>query len=1047
MKQAAVEINSVWTELMPIERQVLLSAALLMQPISIDLLANVLSASAVTALQTCESLAEVGLLRRHNSGMGNYCTPEDDTGHAILEIAVEDEVNTQTRRLIGVLESIPAPDPEQANMLARLYHFANIPPQTLEVFIKAAEYCATLNLHKEVMEYYLKVVNSVAVNTSSLELKRIFLDAVMGLLSHMERSFYLPEQEANLLRALSYAREIGDQERLIRMLALVGIAYLWIVNFKEAEKYFKEAKEKAEESEDPKIIKHVTIIASNWLMWQGFPAEAIIRYERVLGNLEELPLEPHELLGCADLGWAYAKCGQTTRGMDLIDAVIIKCDSLNNNPVRNMATLWKASILLETGHANEAAPLIDHLAKSEINDTTHLLSFVISFLQAYILCLQEDYEQSMQRLHKCVHNKENLYWGNLHFECLATLEKAGYSHPEISLDYIIDVAISGHDIYLQGLAYYNKAKQLLEDQKSSKKAKECLEKSISLLNRSGANLDLAKVQTLKAKLFIQNGQISQATELLHKALSVLSYVNEKLFPEELKPFLFGTSHTFLPEALADLSEALGAIRDRHQLFNRIISQTIKLVGAGRGGFFQLNDENVTEMVASRNLEPGEKGFLLGKNTLEAIKNALQSGKETVRNGIHSEFNSGQSDSLRWQAVYPVKFRDKIEGCFYLERDETGPELSKHILSILRIIAAQVGVALDNARAYEEIDELKDRFEAESIFYRRDPLTPNHGIDIIGKSPEIQEVIANIIDVAQSDTTVLITGETGVGKELVANAVHQLSDRAKGPFIPVSISSLSEGLLGSELFGHERGAFTNALQTRRGRFELAKRGTLFLDEINSLTMEVQASLLRVLESKCFERVGSSTPIHSDFRLIAASNQPLEQLVEDGYFRPDLFYRLNVYEIIVPPLRRHKTDIPDLLEHFAGQMSKKLNKEIKEIGKEAMACLMEYDWPGNVRELKHIIERALVTCKGNRIQRSDINIARLDAKQESSRKANKIKTLTDMERDHIIKALKQCGWQVSGDKGAAALLAINANTLFSKMKRLGIRKSISHEVIPH
>lgn len=353
----------------------------------------------------------------------------------------------------------------------------------------------------------------------------------------------------------------------------------------------------------------------------------------------------------------------------------------------------------------------------------------------------------------------------------------------------------------------------------------------------------------------------------------------------------------------------------------------------------------------------------------------------------------------WQIIYPVRLQGQIFGSFFLERHLKGFIVPERILALLKAISTQVSVALDNVRVYEEIAELKEQLEAEALFYRNKPSNIREAKDIYGESSKIKEVITKISDVAQSNTTVLIIGETGVGKELVAKAIHQMSNRSTGPFIPVSISSLSEDLLPSELFGHEKGAFTNALQTRRGRFELANNGTLFLDEINSLSLDVQIRLLRVLEEKSFERVGGSTCIKPDFRLITATNQPLDDSVKNGTFRPDLYYRLNVYPILVPPLRDRKEDIPLLVSHFVNYYNRKFGKNFTCVNKRSMLALEAYNWPGNVRELKHTVERTVLTCKEKQLEFQDINLC------NNVPIANKqFFSLKEMERQFIMNALE-------------------------------------------
>jgi transcriptional regulator with GAF, ATPase, and Fis domain len=341
--------------------------------------------------------------------------------------------------------------------------------------------------------------------------------------------------------------------------------------------------------------------------------------------------------------------------------------------------------------------------------------------------------------------------------------------------------------------------------------------------------------------------------------------------------------------------------------------------------------------------------------------------------------------------------------------------------------------------YNEMKELKDRFKEEADFYKQELGGSSSLKMIVGQSPVIQNVMDNIRQVAPTASSVLILGETGVGKELVAKAVHELSKRKDGPFIPINLATLPQELVTSELFGHEKGSFTGANERQKGRFELANGGTIFLDEIGDLPLAVQVKLLRVLQEGSFERLGSAKQIHSDFRVIAATNKNLQAEVEKGAFRQDLFFRLNAFTIDVPPLRARKEDIPRLAQHFLDKYNKEMGKRIRRLPANEIKRLLAYHWPGNVRELKHLIERAVILSDGHGISFADLerspapNVSELDYGTM---------TMADMERSYITKILNLTGWKVSGQSGAAALLGLTHQTLFFRMKKLGIARPFPH-----
>ena len=315
--------------------------------------------------------------------------------------------------------------------------------------------------------------------------------------------------------------------------------------------------------------------------------------------------------------------------------------------------------------------------------------------------------------------------------------------------------------------------------------------------------------------------------------------------------------------------------------------------------------------------------------------------------------------------------------------------------------------------------------------------------IIGKSAALRRVLKEVETVGPTDSTVLIYGETGTGKELVARALHNLSPRRSNAFVKVNCAAIPAGLLESEFFGHQKGAFTGAIAQRIGRFELANHGTVFLDEVGEIPLELQPKLLRVLQEREFERLGSNCTLHTDARLIAATNQDLAVMLEQQKFRSDLFYRLNVFPILVPPLRDRSEDIPFLVQHFTQQFARRMNKGIETIPWETMNILCECQWPGNIRELQNVIERAVILSSGPelRLEFSDLRKSGA-AKYEGSAKptqGNLQRALQETERTWILRALEQTRWVVAGPRGAAAHLGVKRSTLQARMQKLGITRA--------
>lgn len=337
---------------------------------------------------------------------------------------------------------------------------------------------------------------------------------------------------------------------------------------------------------------------------------------------------------------------------------------------------------------------------------------------------------------------------------------------------------------------------------------------------------------------------------------------------------------------------------------------------------------------------------------------------------------------------------------------------------------------DLISAFDEIKELKDHLEAENIYLREEVCLQYAHDDFIGDSEIIKDVLNRVDQVSNTDTTVLLLGETGTGKELLAQAIHNTSGRKKQPMVTINCAALPVELVESEFFGHEKGAFTDAQSRRIGRFELANGSTLFLDEIGELSLEMQVKLLRVLQSRQFERLGGQKTITSDVRIIAATNRDLLNSVNSGQFRMDLYYRLNVFPIAVPPLRKRREDIPQLTRFFVKGFCDKMGKRIEKIPRSTMEQLQNYSWPGNIRELKNIIERGMIISAGKSLQ------VELPDNHYTGR--SEIKTLVEVQRNHILAALEATNWRIRGEKGAAKILDVKATTLEARMARLGITR---------
>jgi len=393
-------------------------------------------------------------------------------------------------------------------------------------------------------------------------------------------------------------------------------------------------------------------------------------------------------------------------------------------------------------------------------------------------------------------------------------------------------------------------------------------------------------------------------------------------------------------------------------------------------------------------------------------------------------------------ILPLISRGRVLGTFgvvkYQDNAFTGDDIE-----FLSQIGNQVAIAVENALAFGEIRELKEKLAHEKLYLEDEIRSEMNFAQIVGKSASLRRVLKQVETVAPTDSTVLIYGDTGTGKELIARAIHDLSPRRSKPFVKLNCAAIPTGLLESELFGHEKGAFTGAIAQRIGRFEVANGGTIFLDEIGEIPLELQTKLLRVLQEREFERLGSSRTLRTDARLIAATNRDLEAMVSEQKFRSDLFFRLNVFPVHVPPLRERQGDIPLLVRHFTQQFSRRMNRVIETIPSATMEALSRYHWPGNIRELQNVIERAVIISSGPvlSVDVSDLKFPKAGPAVEKTASAKSTNgalhdVLEETERQQILKALKECNWVVAGPNGAAAHLAMKRSTLQLRMHKLGI-----------
>lgn len=494
------------------------------------------------------------------------------------------------------------------------------------------------------------------------------------------------------------------------------------------------------------------------------------------------------------------------------------------------------------------------------------------------------------------------------------------------------------------------------------------------------------------------------------------------------------------QALLDVAQAISAQRDLDQLFRDLAYRLPRVVQVNYVDL-SLHDP-IKKLMRLHTIQANVPADLVGGH--EVAVEDCPSG--LVWQTQQSLLVPILSEESRWPKVIEAMTEDGTQSfCFVPLTTARGRLGAMGFLSLqkeayndadlrfLEQVAKQTAVAVENALAFQQIAELKEKL-AEEKLYLEEELRIEHGFeDIIGESKALKEVLKQVEVVAPTDSTVLIQGETGTGKELIARAIHRLSGRSERTFVKLNCAAIPTGLLESELFGHERGAFTGAISQKAGRFELADKGTIFLDEVGEIPVELQSKLLRVLQEQEFERLGSTKTLRVDVRLIAATNRDLKSLVEAKQFRSDLYYRLNVFPITAPPLRERQEDIPILVRYFTQHYALRMKKNIQTVPARTLDLLSRYAWPGNVRELENLVERSVILTQGTDL---DVPIAELGAASHSP--VVPTTTLEEAEREQILRALRETKWVIGGSGGAAARLGLKRTTLQSKMQKLGISR---------
>ena len=804
---------------------------------------------------------------------------------------------------------------------------------------------------------------------------------------------------------------------------------------------FQQAFAAAESINDPELNSTATVFNSYFLFWQGHFQDAIMIFEKSLPDVQKNPLGFFPMLASIMVGHSYAMIGQITHSLGMLDNLRNYCLKSGDRYLLAHASSTIAMVMLCIDRLDDAYHYLKLATKEANASCNEWVKPLASIMMGVTLHRRGDSEKAIPYLRRFLKHAPKTK-GNLLFfpylleTCFAMATGQLRRLPGFSVTAEIDRMLKINNCFLRGLAYRYKALLESHQTRPDEKTIRRLALSAKWFQKSGNRIEQGKTHLALTRCYLTLGNQEKAKAVMAEAAEALIANEFNLIPDDLRPLIDSENHQeIILNEIISMADQLGALSDNSKLLQHIITTVNRITGAERGALLVFEEHNNDLVLrASKNITADQ----IADQTFTASKEIIQEVITTGRSKIYQAETSGRNttssaDTIRSSICLPLVVKDRVIGALYHDNRLLGNAFKSIDDRLLHFFTALATLELDRENKEKRLKFFQQR-KREDIFYKA-PEGPamEYTDGVIGESKAIKHLLAQVKHVANTDTAVLITGETGVGKNLIASVIHKYSSRHNNSFVTVQCSALTEGLITSELFGHEKGAFTGATNRHIGRFELADGGTLFLDEIGDLSLEVQARLLRVLQSKEFERVGGGKDVlTSDFRLIAATNKDLEAEVQANRFRKDLLFRINVFPLNIPPLRERKDDIPLLVAKMVETLNTKTNDVPMKIPKEAMKALIQYDWPGNIRELENVVQRGIINGDGR-----VFNMPPLATHAVSPSPSSAILSLEENERRHILSALDRAMGKVHGPGGAAEILNINPSTLASRIKKLGIK----------
>ncbi len=1025
----------------PEARHLFRVASLFEGDFSIDWLVELTSQRASQILLALEAGHRGGWLLK--KGPDVFCF-RDGRGRRKLLDELGPREKEQLHRRIADLLAVELPDGDR-KALTLAHHLMHLDNDVAGCrwLMRAGDAFLRAYRREEALLCYSKAIDDL-IGVDGEEGDSIFVDAAI-------RYAKISTARQNTKRVISILKEAMERAKRLDNRAFQALLEMHIAKnewlrsrYHGALRHFEHGWSMARGIEDPSLLRSVQSFVPHFFYWQGRFAEAVRVYEKSVPDVDKYPLGRFSLLTAQTVGVCYAHIGQVTQGLGMVDGIRTHCMEKGDRFLAAHAGNALGAIMLEVHRIEDAIAYLDWSLKEARRAHNDWILFVGRLMLAFAHHLKEENRRSVAYLREFLQQSSQVQVSAQPYPYLMeicwAMEEGRYPRLEgLSLQRELMRVLKGRNVFMRGMAHRYLALQKRREGQPAERILASIRTSLHCLEESGHQVETARSRLELARQYLLMGDEEKARETGQRAAELLSSFNEALIPDDLRSlFKDAASGEGLLREILKHGQEMARIRNNRDLFQHIISTVNRITGAERGAIFLIErgQDRSPQLAlrASKNLTSAQIAHPSFRSSIEMTEEVARTARGRILvMGPESDGQGPDPDVICSRICVPMILNDEVIGVLYHDNRLLRSAFKESDLELLSYFAAQAAIALDVVGAYEEISRLNRRLNEEKRYYEEQHLEGLHFEEIVGTSPPMLRLLGLVEQVAGTDTTVLISGETGVGKELVARAIHRHSHRRDKPFIRVHCSALPESLIPSELFGHEKGAFTGAVGRRIGRFELADGGTLFLDEIGDLPLEIQVRLLRVLQTKEFERVGGVETLRSDFRLVAATNRELETEVKAGRFRSDLFYRLNVFPIKVPPLRERREDIPLLVAHFLKIHGTRTGKSFDAVDGEEMEKLMRYDWPGNVRELENVIERGAILSRGPHFR-----VPELGTGHPGPSSPGGLLTLREHERTHILRTLESTGWRIRGRGGAAEILDINPSTLRSRMRKLGLHR---------